>query len=627
MRPCFPILLILLLAAPLSLAAAPIEVNAGFRAEALGRQLQYLHDPSGALDLPAVRSPERADDWRPIEQDRVNFSYTPDAYWLRFELNDAAGVDHELLLELVSLIDQIDLYLLRNGAVERRSFGRWAPLSGRDIIHRNFLFRMPLRAGERLVVYMRFQSEGALLIPLTLYSWEVFALKDREEQIAFGHFFGVILVMAFYNLFIYFTVRDRSYLYYVLYIFGFGMIFSGMWGFTHEYLAPDWPWAANRSIPLAIGFSSFFALQFARVFLDSRRQGRVLHYLVVALSALTALHTIASLFASYALVIRVGLVLALATSFYLFALSLVALLRGYRPARFFFLAFVVLILGVIVVVLRNFGILPFHWAVNYSAQIGSALEVTLLSIALGDRINAMRRERAELQRQALERQRELTNAFARFVPEQFLTFLGKADITAVGAGDAVQRRMTVLFSDIRSFTSIVERMSPEESFAFINEYLGRMGPVIRAHRGFIDKYIGDAIMALFPESPGDAVQAALAMRRELRRYNAERLASGRPAIDIGIGIHTGVLMLGTVGESERLENTVISDDVNLASRLETLTKKLHSPIVVSETVMLEGGNSGLFRALGKVRVKGKEEAVGVYEVIEGDGDGASGSAP
>lgn len=213
-------------------------------------------------------------------------------------------------------------------------------------------------------------------------------------------------------------------------------------------------------------------------------------------------------------------------------------------------------------------------------------------------------------------------ATSRFVPHEFLEFLGKESILDVKLGDQVQQDMTILFSDIRSFTTISEGMSPKENFDFLNAYLSKVGPVIRNHHGFIDKYIGDAVMALFPESSDNALQAAMAMQKQVEVYNEESLSKGYPRINIGIGLHTGTLMLGTIGEQERMESTVISDAVNLASRLEGLTKSYGANLLVSEDTIfnLEEPQNYASRFLGRVRVKGKKEPVGVFEIYEADPD-------
>lgn len=214
----------------------------------------------------------------------------------------------------------------------------------------------------------------------------------------------------------------------------------------------------------------------------------------------------------------------------------------------------------------------------------------------------------------------LNAAYYRFVPKEFLRLLGKDDILAVQIGDQVQREMTVLFADVRDFTSLSERMSPRDTFAFVNGLLGRIGPLIRAHGGFIDKYMGDGIMALFPRHPDNAVRAALEMCRALATLNQQREEHGEPAVRMGIGIHMGSLMLGTVGEPERMDGTVISDVVNTASRLQSLSKVYGVVVLLSEQVVagLAPELRASCRVLGEVRAKGKQQPVIVHEFFAGD---------
>ncbi|OCR02380.1 guanylate cyclase [Oscillatoriales cyanobacterium USR001] len=217
---------------------------------------------------------------------------------------------------------------------------------------------------------------------------------------------------------------------------------------------------------------------------------------------------------------------------------------------------------------------------------------------------------------------KINAAYGRFVPHEFLNFLGQESIVDVKLGDQIQKEMTVMFSDIRSFTTLSEGMSPEENFAFLNDYLSRVSPVIRANNGFIDKYIGDAIMALFPESANDAVAGAIAMQKQVNIYNEERKQLGYLPISIGVGLHTGSLMLGTIGSQERMESTVIADAVNLASRLEGLTKLYGAGILISHKTLccLDYTEDQKFRFLDRVMVKGKKAAVAIFEVFDGDAE-------
>lgn len=211
-------------------------------------------------------------------------------------------------------------------------------------------------------------------------------------------------------------------------------------------------------------------------------------------------------------------------------------------------------------------------------------------------------------------------AYSRFVPREFLQFLDKESIVEVELGDQVEQHMSVMFADIRDFTTLSEQMTPEENFHFINAFLSRMEPTISEHHGFIDKYIGDAIMALFSKGADDALRASVAMLERLQSYNLERESYGRPAIAIGIGINTGRLMLGTVGGQNRMDGTVISDTVNVAARIERMTRVYGVNLLISHHtfMQLDNANQYAMRVIDRVRMKGKSNFVSVYEVFEPD---------
>ncbi|HJW68452.1 MAG TPA: AAA family ATPase, partial [Candidatus Binatia bacterium] len=220
-----------------------------------------------------------------------------------------------------------------------------------------------------------------------------------------------------------------------------------------------------------------------------------------------------------------------------------------------------------------------------------------------------------------EHQRAMADSFARFVPKQFLQHLGKRSLLDVRLGEAVQSDITVLFSDLRNFTRLSESMSAEDNFALMNGYLARMEPVIQQHDGFIDKYIGDAVMALFSSSADRAVEAAIAMHRALDAYNEHRSAKGRAPLTMGIGIHTGPLMLGTVGSPDRMETTVIGDTVNVASRIENLTRRFGAALLITGEThgRLSDAARASCRIVGRFRMKGKTATTAVYEVVDADG--------
>jgi adenylate cyclase len=205
----------------------------------------------------------------------------------------------------------------------------------------------------------------------------------------------------------------------------------------------------------------------------------------------------------------------------------------------------------------------------------------------------------------------------RFVPHAFVRFLEKRSLLELHRGDSVRKQMTVLFSDIRGFTSVVEGLDPAATFELLNAYFASMVPPIQDHGGFVDKFIGDAIMALFDEGHADAAfRAAIASHKALDALNAAR--TGLTPLGMGVGLHTGPLTLGAVGSPDRLACTVYGDSVNLASRVEGLTRLYGTRLLVTEASVeaLHDPSAFRLRPVDRVRVKGKEAPVGLVEVLD-----------
>jgi class 3 adenylate cyclase len=222
------------------------------------------------------------------------------------------------------------------------------------------------------------------------------------------------------------------------------------------------------------------------------------------------------------------------------------------------------------------------------------------------------REREE----AILRIHEVTK---KFVPIEFIRSLGKETLTDVKLGDQVEKIVTVLFTDIRDFTTLSEKMTPEENFHFVSSFNARLGPVIRSNNGFINQYLGDSIMAIFPENPEDALRAAVGMQKAVHELNEERKEKNLPIIRAGIGMHTGSLIMGITGDEFRMDAATISDTVNTAARIESLTKYYKSPLLLSDHTLqyLNGQKEFHFRHLGSVRLKGKNNLLSIIECING----------
>lgn len=214
---------------------------------------------------------------------------------------------------------------------------------------------------------------------------------------------------------------------------------------------------------------------------------------------------------------------------------------------------------------------------------------------------------------------QFLSAAQRFIPTQYLEFLEKDSITKVQLGDHVSAEMAVMFSDIRGFTSMSEKMTAQENFDFVNEYLQLVSPIIQKYEGFVVKFLGDGMMAIFPYGVADAVKAGIEKAQAVQQFNEMLKSRGLPSISVGIGIHTGPMMVGMIGEDLRMQGDAFSDNVNLTARLEGLNKFYGSSMIISEDTysQMSDPSAVKMRSLGKAVVKGRVNALALYEIYEG----------
>jgi len=626
----FPFVLFLILLSIIQLQALePIVVDDNFQRLVLGKYLEYYEDKTGQLTIEEVSKPEFENKFFKSDVDKPIFGFTDSVYWFRFRMDSNVSEKKEFLLEhSYPLIDDIQFYSFEKGKVwEMKQTGDHFPFHQRDMPNRNFLFKITSIPDQNTIYFMRFKTTSSMQIPLEIYEKDKFIEHLNQERFALGIYYGITLVMILYNLILFFSLRDTVYIYYILYLTSFLFFQMGLNGISFEYLWRDFP-LLNSFLVLFMSCTGIFLSLFTKKFLNIDTNMKRLIFVINGFISGSIILALFSLNPSlYSILIRIVIPFAIIESIFLYLLSLFLFLKGYKPARFYILAFSTLIMGVISYALKNFGIFPSNFLTENTIQIGSALESVLLSLAVADKIIYMRKEKEKAkneliltQQEAIQNQKTLIQSYARFVPEELLRFLGKDIITKVNLGDAVEKNMTVLFSDIRSFTTISESMTPSESFEFINSYLNKIAPCIRKYNGYIDKFIGDGIMALFPSSPKDAIHASVEMLEVLNLLNQERLNNGLQRLSIGIGIHTGKQMVGVIGEEERLEGTVISDVVNTSSRLEGLTKAYACSLIVSKDVLEYESDNLLYRQLDTVKVKGKSKSVEIFEILNGNSD-------
>lgn len=392
-------LLMLLLCLPLLASAADFDEFT--QSLPLGRSLQVYEDVAGTATIADVLAQAAAGHFKPHDKATLNAGYSRSVFWLKIDLRyrpHNPSAQRTWLLELAyPPLDHVDLYQSDStGAYQlARRTGDALPFDSREIRQNNYLFGLDFVPNEQKTVYLRLQSEGSIQAPVTLWSSTAY-LEDQPLRLyVLGLIYGVLLGMLVYNLFIYLSVRDTSYLYYILYIASFGLYQLSVNGAAAEYFWPNNPWWTNASTPFFIGCAGLFGSQFARSFLQTANHSRWVDRLLLALVAYSALVVGLSLMTSYALALRLATALALMFTVVIFAAGIFAWWRGLRVARYFIIAWSAFLLGGIVNTLMVLGYLPNVFLTMYASQIGSAIEVALLSLALADRINAMREQQAQ----------------------------------------------------------------------------------------------------------------------------------------------------------------------------------------------------------------------------------------
>jgi class 3 adenylate cyclase len=578
--------------------ASPATIDASTRHLQLGPYLEVFEDTTATLGIDDVVRPEVAAEFKPLDKPFPNYGFTKSAVWARFTVENAsdAPIERWLVLDFPP-IEHVQVF--REGEAPATQ-GILHPPSLRELPRRSYSFRIALAPHERRVVHVRAWGYVELQMPLDL--WELSALGDFDRKFAsIGSFaIGVMAALGLYNAFLFFYVRERAYLYYALYVFFIGIWLMSLDGSLFE-LAPAWVVASPHTINIIGGYAGIaFAPLFVRRVLRPQEQHRYLDWalltVVVASPVCAALYFLGVL--TYRTQSEVGAVLGIGGVVVGVVLGIVRWREGVVAARYMVLAWSSLPLFAILSLLSILGTIPVQRGL---LPYGLASESVLFSLALAA---DARQRNAKIAAQH--------RASVRFVPHELLALIGRRELLDVRQGDQIEREMTIFFLDVRSFTTLVEKMTPEQTIAFVNAVFAKMEAPIAKHRGVIDKFMGDGIMALF-ERADDAVAASVACLGALDAYNA----SAAQRIAVGIGLHTGPVMVGTVGGDERLSCTVIGDGVNLASRIEGMTKTFGASILMSGATRAALKADVETRKLGRVAAKGKALAVEIYEVLDG----------
>jgi diguanylate cyclase (GGDEF)-like protein len=503
----------LLVCSAVAQAYAPIAPLPGADdAVALGPYVDWLEDPRGALTLEEVLEPEQQRRLRHDAASTLNFGYTRSAYWLRFRLAGGAPAEAHLVLKIgFSTIDRIDLYAPRSavggGGYSHQAGGDSMRWSAREIKNRNFVFPIPAPAAPGAHdYYVRVASLSVLTIPMDLWRPSAFAERDREVQMALGLFYGLVLALALYNLMLCLAMRDRIYVYYVLFAASFAAYLLNFDGLAFQYLWPESVWWANHALPAALALTLAFGALFSDAFLDlarfSPRAHRALQGFGAAGGVLALLGATGWLL-DYGEILRLVSVLGLAMAGLAIYAAVRVLLAGFRPARFFLLAWGTLLAFVSVGALRNFALAPTTFATVYGLHIGFALGVVLLSFALADRINALKLATASAQAEVRERDHAMEQLRHMAQHDSLTGLPNRASMQqrlalAIELAKRNRKKLAVMMVDLDGF----KRLNDERGHLFGDRALGLIAERLRTSvRGSdtVARYGGDEFVVLAGE--------------------------------------------------------------------------------------------------------------------------------
>jgi signal transduction histidine kinase len=426
-----PRFFLIVLLACLPVCAWALDFDESTRNLPLGRAVHVFEDPAGDATLSDVLAADSAGQFRQLDTASLNAGYSNSAFWLKVVLTYRPvnpGAMTDWLLELAyPPMDYVDLYLPDASGHMSLAWqtGDMLPFASRQIKQNNYLFDLNLQPNQPQTVYLRLASHGSIQAPLTVWSSHAYIEDQPGRLYILGMIYGVLAGMLVYNLFIFLSVRDRSYLYYILYITCFGLYQVSVNGAGIEFFWPDNPWWANVSTTFLIAAAILFASQFSRTLLQTPKLGRWLDIPLMLMMVCAGTIMVLSLVADYGLALRLVTGLVLIFTLVVFLIGIIAGLKGQRVARYFILAWTAFLAGGVINAVMLLGFLPNTFLTMYSSQIGSVIEVALLSLALADRINSMRDQQEKITAQASREQAALNQqlAISNRLKDEFLATL------------------------------------------------------------------------------------------------------------------------------------------------------------------------------------------------------------
>ncbi len=418
-RIIFVILFIVFFRQPL-FALEPVILQEDIKQYPLGLHLEYLEDSDGHRTIDQVRSMDSSA-WVRSMALVPNFGFSRSVFWVRVKLHSRFPVEKKMILEIASaILDYLDLYFVQDGVVTAYRTGERLPYHSRPVDHRNFIFNFSIAPARDIQILIRVANHDGIheALPLIVWQPEAFRKYDANLNLILGIYLGILLIMIFYNLFVYFSVRDPGYLFYVLYIFCFASFFFAYHGLAFQLLWPESPWMANHSLFLFGNMSAIFLVFFVVTFLNLKDYSRTLRNLFGLFALAFLCGFLSNFFVKYSTTAVLLIGTTLPGTALIFIASFYCWKKGHKSSKYLILAFTVFLLGAFFIFLKISAALPSNFFTENALFFGSAMEVTLLSLGLADRINSMKAEKETAQREALALKDDMNTRLEQQVKER-----------------------------------------------------------------------------------------------------------------------------------------------------------------------------------------------------------------